>query len=106
LQSLTKFALKLKGIFQFKKEQNQKNKLISELEAVKQEIEKIKSEYERRIAFLEAEISRIRNAQELKQKTEKKLKENDYEEGSLELSSDIEALRKEVLQALEELDKE
>ncbi|MBS7655254.1 hypothetical protein KEJ50_01960 [Candidatus Bathyarchaeota archaeon] len=107
MQSLTKFILKLKNVFHFEKEEPPlKDKLISELEAVKQEIEEIKNKYEEKIAFLESEISKIKNAQELKNKNiNERLKENGREE-ALELSSDIEALRREVLQVLEELEKE
>jgi len=106
LQSLTKFILKFKNIFHFKKEENElKDKLISELEAVKQEIKEIKNKYEEKIAFLESEISKIKNAQKLKSKNNNEEIKDGYEE-ALELNSDIEALRKEVLQALEELEKE
>ncbi len=104
-QKLTQPILKIKSIISPRKKNSQESALALELEAVKKEIKKIKEEYERRITSLENELKEIKNNEKLR--SIKKSEEIEAsEEENLKLISDLETLRKEVLQALEELEKE
>ena len=104
-QKLTQSILKFKGIIGFRDENSQKDELVLELEAVKREIKKIKEEYERRIAFLENELLKIKSDKKL-QSVKKSEEIESSEDEDLKLIGDIETLRKEVLQVLEELERE
>lgn|GEM_PF-1895600 len=107
-QRLIQFILKIKK--SNSKENHKKDDFFSELEAIKLEIEKIKNEYEKRISSLEKEILKIKSNNKMQpMKMEEKLKETsqfEVEHEELKLTNDIEELRKEVLQILEELEKE
>jgi maltodextrin utilization protein YvdJ len=104
-QKLTQSILKFKGIIGFRDKNSQKDELVLELEAIKREIKKIKEEYERRIAFLENELLKIKSDKKL-QSVKKSEEIESSEDEDLKLIGDIETLRKEVLQVLEELERE
>ncbi|MEM3552020.1 MAG: hypothetical protein QXE15_00080 [Candidatus Bathyarchaeia archaeon] len=101
-QKLIHSILEFRNKINFRRKTTKKDVLALELEAIKMEIKKIKDEYEKRITFLENELLKRKNKELQLTKNSEELESSE----ELKLINDIEVLRKEVLQVLEELEKE